>query len=404
MEFVHYRYYDKKETDSTMYTALLLRPGDKQPLFISLFEEKQLAALFQKTGDDAATIKETYQTDPIRFKGEQTSRLYNLLWKPLEKHLRGVKKIYYSPSGMLHQVAFPAIAKKPGELLADRYDLEYVASTRELVIGREALPGDSAHVHTAAVFGGIRYETDTTLLAMSDHKIECSTCPRGGDRSQPQFLPGSLAEMRALAALFAARGVACDTFSGYSALEAEVKNLASDTLRRSPDVLHLSTHGYFYPDPKAARDSAAYDAPFKWADNPLFRSYLLMAGGLNAHLGKLSLGSYDDGILSAYEIAPLNLSNTKLVVLSACQTGLGDVRGSEGVYGLQRAFKMAGVERLLVTLWQVDDRATAAFMQAFYAKWLTGMDIRAAFRQAQADIRATPGWEDPYFWAGFVLM
>ncbi len=109
-------------------------------------------------------------------------------------------------------------------------------------------------------------------------------------------------------------------------------------------------------------------------------------------------------MLISYEIAPLNLSNTKLVVLSACQTGLGDLRGSEGVYGLQRAFKMAGVERLLVTLWQVDDRATAAFMISFYGHWLSGMDINEAFRKAQSELRDTPGWEDPYYWAGFVLM
>lgn len=406
IEFYHFQYKSTEPTDSTFYVALLLRPGYEHPKMFYLFEGKDLAALFQNTGDEANNIKENYQTGPTRFRnGERTSRLYGLLWKPLEKHLRGVKKIYYSPSGLLQQVSFAAIAPKPGEVLADRYDLEYVTSTRELVIGRESLPGDTAHVRTAAVFGGIRYETDTTLLAMAEHKITCNTCPDDrGDRRNPEFLSGSLAEMRVLDSILSSRGIACDTFSGYDALESRVKSLSSDTQRRSPDVLHLSTHGYFYPDPKSARDSAAYDAPFKWADNPLFRSYLLMAGGLDAHLGKLSLGSYDDGILSAYEIAPLNLSNTKLVVLSACQTGLGDVKGSEGVYGLQRAFKMAGVERLLVTLWRVDDRATAAFMKSFYSHWLSGMDIQAAFRKALADVRATPGWEDPYFWAGFVLI
>jgi CHAT domain-containing protein len=406
LEFIHFPYYENgKPTDSILYAALLLRSGWKHPRMVYLCEEKELANLFQDMGRDSFTVAETYQTGPANYRdGKRNSRMYNLLWKPLEKHLKSVKKIYYSPSGMMHRVAFPAIAEKPGTLLSDKYDLEYVASTRELVFGKKTLPGDAAHINTAAVFGGLLYESDSILFAQAEERMPCTNSPRDGERSTPGFLPGSLFEMRMIYATLTGKGISCDTFSGYEGTEAMFKTLTSDTLQRSPHVLHLSTHGYYYPYPKSQRDAARYDAPFKWSDNPLFRSYLLMAGGLNAHFGTLAFGTYDDGILSAYEIAPLNLSNTTLIVLSACQTGLGDVRGSEGVYGLQRAFKMAGVEHLLVTLWQVDDRATAAFMKTFYTRWLSGMDIRAAFEKAKADIRRTPGWEDPYYWAGFVLM
>jgi CHAT domain-containing protein len=367
---------------------------------VYLFEEKQLIALFQNTGDEATVIKDTYQTDLSRFSdGKRASRLYNLLWKPLEKHLKGVKKIYYSPSGLLHSVAFAAIAPKPGEVLADKYDLEYVSCTRELVIGRQVLQGDPSLLRDAVIFGGISYPTDSFLLALHD---PCRNCSRG-ERSVPKYLPGSLEEMKAISAMLSAHGVACDTFSAYRASEARLKMFGARTNLPSPDILHLSTHGYYLPDPKVAADSTLYDAPFKWADNPLFRSWLLMAGGTDAHLGRPNhLSSYDDGVLTAYEIASLNLSNTKLVVLSACQTGLGDLRNTEGVYGLQRAFKMAGAQHLLVTLWEVDDNATARFMQLFYGHWLDGLPIHDAFKKAQAEMKNI--YPDPYFWAPFILI
>ena len=111
----------------------------------------------------------------------------------------------------------------------------------------------------------------------------------------------------------------------------------------------------------------------------------------------------EDGILTAYEISQMNLSNTELVVLSACETGLGDIQGNEGVYGLQRAFKIAVAKCLVMSLWQVDDQATMKFMEVFYRKWLEGkMPIPEAFRATQAEMRER--FLNPYLWAGFVLV
>ncbi|MFM7401633.1 MAG: CHAT domain-containing protein, partial [Bacteroidota bacterium] len=113
-------------------------------------------------------------------------------------------------------------------------------------------------------------------------------------------------------------------------------------------------------------------------------------------------GNREDGILTAYEISHLNLSDTRLAVLSACQTGLGDIKGSEGVFGLQRAFKMAGVDYLLVSLWQVPDQETADFMEAFYAAWTGGNTVHSAFAKAQKQMRIK--YKEVYRWGAWVLV
>ena len=115
----------------------------------------------------------------------------------------------------------------------------------------------------------------------------------------------------------------------------------------------------------------------------------------------MPIDGVEDGVVTAYEISQLNLSNTELVVLSACETGLGDVKGTEGVFGLQRAFKMAGAKKMIVSLWKIPDKETSELMTGFYSYWLKGKMIDAAFAQAQADMRKK---YSPYYWAAFVLV
>ena len=135
----------------------------------------------------------------------------------------------------------------------------------------------------------------------------------------------------------------------------------------------------------------------------MLRSGLILSGGNVTWQGEQSLSTVEDGILTAYEISQLDLSNTELVVLSACETGLGDIDGNEGVYGLQRAFKIAGAKYLIMSLWQVPDKQTSLLMTKFYEKWLEDeMTIPDAFHAAQKELREF-GF-DPYQWAGFVLV
>ena len=136
-------------------------------------------------------------------------------------------------------------------------------------------------------------------------------------------------------------------------------------------------------------------------EDPLFRAGLIFAGANDAWLSGKSPHESEDGILSAYEISNLDLSNTKLVVLSACETGLGELRGNDGVYGLQRAFRMAGVENIIMSLWKVPDEQTQELMELFYSKWFDGQSLRDAFRSAQFTMAEK---YPPFYWAGFVLM
>ena len=191
--------------------------------------------------------------------------------------------------------------------------------------------------------------------------------------------------------------------SGDSATEESVKALNGTA---SPAVLHIATHGFFFPDPKELKDSVrtsmSAQNPFRQSDNPLMRSGLFLAGASNAWMGK-SIQGVEDGILTSYEVSNLYLPNTKLVVLSACKTALGDIQGNEGVYGLQRAFKIAGVQNLVMSLWKVPDAETAEFMQAFYKNIFDKQSIDEAFYNAQAIMR-NKYREEPFKWAAWVLV
>ena len=173
-------------------------------------------------------------------------------------------------------------------------------------------------------------------------------------------------------------------------------------------MLHIATHGFFFPDPIAAkRDTLnqkleAGGKAFKLSDNPFFRSGLVFAGANNAWLGKPVEG-IEDGILTAYEVSNMYLPNTKLVVLSACETGLGEVQGNEGVYGLQRAFKMAGVQNLVMSLWIIGDLETAEFMKLFYKNLFDKQSVNDAFYSAQ-NIMKNKYKNEPYKWAAWVLV
>lgn len=140
---------------------------------------------------------------------------------------------------------------------------------------------------------------------------------------------------------------------------------------------------------------------FTYSENPLLRSGLLFAGASRTWQNMPAIEGVEDGTLTAYEVSNLNLGNTQLVVLSACETGLGDIKGSEGVFGLQHTFKMAGAKYLIMSLWQVPDDQTAELMNLFYTNWCEGMTIKKAFSTAQENMSRK---YEPYYWAAFVLI
>lgn len=224
------------------------------------------------------------------------------------------------------------------------------------------------------------------------------------------YLEFSKYEVSDLEKLIGADGIKATVYEDYAATEEAFKELGNG--KGSPRIIHLATHGYFFDDPeekqvnKGKINTAGLNQPvYKISDHPMIRSGLIMAGGNYAwHTGESFLPGMEDGILTAYEISQLDLSNTEIAVLSACETGLGDIRGNEGVFGLQRAFKIAGVRYIIMALWVVPDEESADFMTLFYQKWLEeDMTIPGAFREAQREMSAIR-YIKPYSWAGFVLM
>ncbi|HRE39650.1 MAG TPA: CHAT domain-containing protein, partial [Chitinophagaceae bacterium] len=221
--------------------------------------------------------------------------------------------------------------------------------------------------------------------------------PRRGGEGSWSPLPGTAAEVKKINDLFAQNKITTRLFLQQKASEENLKSQDG----RSSQILHIATHGYFLPQSLKRKQKEESKNTYVLSEDPLIRSGLILAGGNNAWTGKTIPEGAEDGIATAYEIAQLNLSNTELVVLSACETALGDVRGSEGVFGLQRAFKMAGVKKMIVSLWQVPDKETVELMTTFYSWWLKGKTTDDAFAMAQADMRKK---YSPFYWAAFVLV
>ena len=215
------------------------------------------------------------------------------------------------------------------------------------------------------------------------------------------YLSGTEKEVAAISKLAHNYNFNVTLTEGLKATEESFKSL---TGKNSPAVLHIATHGFFFPDPKNNKKDDKMRGPtvFKLSDNPLIRSGLAMAGANNAWKGKGVTG-VEDGILTSYEVSGMYLPNTKLAILSACETGLGDIQGSEGVYGLQRAFKTAGVENLVMSLWKVPDQESSEFMQEFYKNIFAKQTISTAFYNAQK-IMKNKYRNDPYKWAAWIFV
>jgi CHAT domain-containing protein len=414
IEFVHFGVNFPKNTDSIMYAALLLLPGTEQPHFILLLEEKQLDSLLQRNGERSEHyVKQLYSlaVRGVIVVGKPPKTLYELLWKPLEKELNspleigdGIKTIYYSPSGLLHRLNLAAIPINLDSVLGDRYQLVELGSTRQLVVPNQIKSG----TNDALLFGGIQYDSDSTAILKSIASMDSISVASRGELNFFDTdstlrvgtwgsLPFTAREVGNLERILKTAGIHTQTHRGYVATEEAFKTIGAKG-KSSPRILHIATHGFFFPD----------------SDHPMIRSGLLLAGANHAwKTGKPLKPGMEDGILTAYEISQMNLSNTELVVLSACETGLGDIQGNEGVYGLQRAFKIAGAKYLIMSLWQVPDKQTSLLMTTFYKKWLPSdaeakavkeqkMTIPEAFRAAQKELR--DAGLDPYQWAGFVLV
>lgn len=297
---------------------------------------------------------------------------YSKFWSPVKQKLPGVKRFYLSTDGVYTQVNLNTI-KNPttGQYVLDEADIVYVTNTRDLLVQET-----SKSNQTAYLFGRPAYSADTggssenTYRSLANEELTTLAEQTFAD------LPGTEAEINTAFSTLQNSGWTLKKFIGADASEPNVKSI------KSPRLLHIATHGFFIGDTTGTV-------------NPMIRSGLLFSG--------VSKNSGDqDGILTAYEAALLNLQDTELVILSACETGLGEVRNGEGVYGLQRAITAAGASNLLMSLWKVDDQATNLLMSNFYQGWNKQKTAGDAFREAQKVIRQK--YPHPYYWGAFVML
>ncbi|MEK7253398.1 MAG: CHAT domain-containing tetratricopeptide repeat protein [Bacteroidota bacterium] len=412
IEFVEFIVRNKfGETTGVRYAALVLRPsGGEPPHFVRLLEKEKLASLLSLAENATPDfISNLYQS------GSLGDSLFDWVWKPVAPFLDGVKTVYFSPDGLLHRLSFSAIPVG-NSTLGDQFQMIRLVSTRQLAF--PSASNAASPQKTAVVFGGINYDLASTSLVKSKSnrkELETKGLRRSLRNFDPEgdewkYLTGSEQESKTVSHQFRADGWQVKVFEGAEASEDVFKQLGEQP--PSPSALHIATHGYFFPEPKT--DSKHLDSEgmistenqagiaFRVNDHPMIRSGLVLAGANHAWKGKPLPPEAEDGILTAYEISQMNLSNTELVVLSACETGLGDIVNNEGVHGLQRAFKIAGAKYLVMSLWKVPDYASMELMSEFYNYLLKEkMSVPAAFRAAQQAMRTK---YDPFFWAGFVLM
>lgn len=335
----------------------------------------------------------------------------NIIWKPIFDRFNDKSKVYFSPDGVLYNIPIESLPEpSSSKLLSDRYDFLRLSSTRELVNIQNTL----TYPYDVFLFGGISYDASDLYVTEGqtndkvDLAISIDFTKIRGSLGSLQYLPGSLDEVISVSKLFASTisNENLHLFTEDKGRESIIKNIKL----KNPFILHIATHGFFYSE----TDTTDYYqlSPVlnneegnnkSYEENVLAHSGLFLAGAQTS-LDNENTKNYDNGILTSQEISLLDLRGLDLVTLSACETGLGDVT-SDGVFGLQRGFKKAGVNSILMSLWKVDDEATCKLMTEFYSNWIAKkMTKHDALEAAKKNVRETKGWEDPKYWAAFILL
>lgn len=379
VEFMHVL----RNNSDIIYCALVLRKEFDYPQFVPLFESDEVLEMMQN-----ASPQELYSYSHYGHK------LYDLVWSKITKYIRTGDTIYFSAAGILHQLALESLPIKRDIPISSKYTMIRLSSTRELIVSQS----DKSSV-SASLFGGIKYDTGIDELSILSKTTTT--------RSRANYLPSSKQEVDEIYAILKPHLLSAIKHSADSANEESFKALSG----AHRNIIHVATHGFYWQDTLARRERyfkqrlVSMNLSFRSEEiDPMDRCGLLFSGAntaLSGHSDRLPEG-VEDGILTAKEISTMDLRDADLVVLSACETGLGDISG-EGVFGLQRAFKMAGVRSILMALWKVDDKATQILMTSFYRLYTEGKTKREALRLAQQEVRKS-GYTDPYYWAGFVLL
>ena len=391
IEFISFPYFNGASfTDSTINAAFILKKNSKSPEYIVLESNLKLLPFITNQGTEGRGAIVDIKTSVNSYK-----YLFNTVWQPLLPFLSGIKTVYIAPDGLLNKVSFDALQDSNGKYLIDRYNIHSLLSSKDIINNN-----DDAIVNlNITLFGGAQFDNFIATNAI-DTLTGTRSLPynlRGG--STWKYLPGTLSEVTSISALLKSDHWHVATFTGNEASEKNFKYGAWDSAKQ---ILHIATHGFYF-QPDSSDKNFTSENIYESSKDPLLRSGIVFSGANKAWLGNNVAANEEDGILTAYELSTIDLSKVQLVVLSACETGIGEIENGEGVFGLQRALKQAGVSKMIVSLWSVPDRETSEMMLQFYKSLANQKNIAVAFKTAQSYMRNKYP-QQPALWAGFTLV
>lgn len=377
IEIIRFQYFTDRFTDSVLYAALVVRAETKKHPEMVLFTN----------GNKLETRYLKYYRNTMRMRTKDKYS-YAQFWEPIAPKLSGVKKIYLSGDGVYNQINPESFMVNDSSYLLDYYTFYTISNTRDLL--EQSYNSSFTASNKVVLFGNPEFGNENDSL-----NPDVATGERSlNNITSVEPLPGAEEEVRLLSSLLKKNNWQTETYLLKEATETQVKRITS------PRVVHIATHGFFI-DEQQSLETQMLDVDNY--QNPLLKSGLLFVGAEEL-LSENNIYQFNraDGILTAFEAMNLKLDHTELVVLSACETGLGEVHAGEGVFGLQRSFIVAGAQNIIMTLFKVNDQVTQELMQDFYSAWIETGDKRSAFQKAKQNIRNK--YESPIFWGSFVMV
>ncbi len=359
VDLVRFPEYKNGFTGNIIYAALVGKKSSAAPELIFLNNGTELEGKF---------FKYYRNTTSLQMADDYS---YDNYWAQVDQELQDISSVYIAKDGIYNQLSLPTLWTRDEEPLVNSKSFVLLTNVADLAGLKASQQGQKPG--SAFLMGFPTYGSQDISA-----------------------LPGTKVEVENIEAILNSSRIKVDKYLGLQASETNLKN-ASDY-----DVVHVATHGFFLEDASGAYSEKVFGINVSHMEENVFlRSGLMLSGaGLSEQSGDFA--SEENGIATAYEILNYRMENVEMVVLSACETGLGEIKAGEGVYGLQRSLLVAGAKTLLMSLWKVDDQATQEFMTTFYKNWVSLGDKYKAFRSTQ--LAMSKKYEKPYYWGAFVIM
>ncbi len=368
IELIHFHDFNKKFTDQARYMALIVKNENKDnPEAVILENGNEL---------DGRYLKYYHNAIMQRVEDEYS---YDQYWSDIQNKLAGINKIYLSLDGVYNQININTLQSSNGSYVIDQINIVLVGNAKEVI--------------------GIKEFGEQQDLLAQTGKAYIFGFPEYGDDNKLEPLPGTKEEALKIGKILETKQISHEIYLQNEVVENKIKSMDN------PKMVHIATHGFFLEDIETLSSEKVFGVRSEKArDNPLLRSGLLLSGSAYAidDFNFAELNNVDNGVLTAYEAMNLHLDDAEIVVLSACETGRGNIKSGEGVYGLQRAFLVAGSRAVIMSLWKVNDEATQQLMTAFYQNWMNTGNKQDAFKKAQLALKDQ--YKDPYFWGAFVMV